>query len=239
MHIYVVNLDRSEDRLREFRRVNSHMPGIQRFSAVDGATIDRGALVDANTISAELRYTNGALGCALSHIFFWEAAMAEKEEITVCEDDAIFHHRFLELAPRLIASLPSDWGLVMWGWNFDSILWLDLMPGISPCLATFDQDQMRKAADDYQRQNLSPFLFPLLRSYGTVCYTVSPTGAKRLLENGLPLRPFTLPFPTINPQFPNNGIDIVMNSLYSSIHAYVSFPPLVITKNDHGVSTVR
>ena len=219
--------------------MNSHMPDIQRFSAIDGSSLDRHALVDQRTIEPELPYTDGALGCALSHIFFWEAARDEKAEITVCEDDAIFNESFLEQAPKLIRSLPTDWDLVMWGWNFDSILWFDLMPGISPCLAVFDQEQMRKGVQDFQNRRFSPQLFRLLRAFGTVCYTVSATGARKLLQKGLPLRPFTVSFPSINPQFPNNGIDIVMNDIYPTLQAYVSFPPLVITKNEHAASTVR
>jgi GR25 family glycosyltransferase involved in LPS biosynthesis len=239
MYIYVINLDRCEDRMAEFSHANSHMPDIQRFSAIDGQTIDRQQLMEANTISADLSYTDGAIGCALSHLFFWEAADTQKSEITVCEDDAIFHQSFLETAPRLVASLPRDWDLVMWGWNFDSILLFDLLPGISPCLATFNQEQLRDAVSDFQKQSISPSLFRLLRAFGTVCYTVSAAGAHKLMEHSLPLRPLTVSFPMINPEFQNNGIDIVMNSVYPQLNAYVSFPPLVITKNEHAGSTVR
>ena len=102
MYIYVINLDSSEEKLAEFRRVNSHMRDIQRFSAVDGNTLDRQELLDRRMIEANLPYTNGALGCALSHIFFWEAATNENAEITICEDDAIFNKEFLDQAPELL-----------------------------------------------------------------------------------------------------------------------------------------
>lgn len=239
MYIYVINLDRSEDRMLEFRRANEHMPDIQRHSAVDGSTLDRNGLVQANVIAPDLAYTPGAIGCALSHIFFWEAAIAQKAEITVCEDDAIFHRSFPAAAPELLDSLPPDWDLVMWGWNFDSILLFDLMPGISPCLGTFNQAQMRGAVAQFQRANLSPQLFRLLRAFGTVCYTISERGAHKLMARCVPLRAITVDFPRINPAFPNNGIDIAMNDAYPEVNAYVSFPPLVVTKNEHEVSTVR
>ena len=64
MDIYVINLDRSTERLQEFRQTNAHMPEIKRFSAVDGSTIDRRQLVDVNVISGELPNTNGAIGSA-------------------------------------------------------------------------------------------------------------------------------------------------------------------------------
>lgn len=238
MHIYVINLDRSEDRMVEFRRTNVHMPDIQRHSAVDGYTLDRDELVRANIVAPDLAYTAGAMGCALSHIFFWEAAIAQKTQITVCEDDAIFNRSFLSLAPELLESLPSDWDLVMWGWNFDSILLFDLMPGISPCLGTFNEEQMRAALTEFQCASLSPQLFRLLRAFGTVCYTVSEAGANKLVARCVPLRPITVAFPRIHSAFPNNGIDIAMNDAYPDLNAYVSFPPLVVTKNEHAASTV-
>lgn len=239
MNIHVINLDRSPERLREFLRWNGHLPGIQRFPAIDGSTIDRQALIAAGTIAPGLKYTDGAIGCALSHLHFWEAAAASGEAITVCEDDAIFHHGFLEHAPRLLASLPEDWDLVMWGWNFDSILQFDLLPGASQCLGAFDQAKLRGALDHYQRLALTPAPFRLIRAFGTVCYTLSPAGARKLLDRCLPIRPFTIPFPMVSPKFPNNGIDIAMNREYESLNAFVSLPPLVVTANDHGSSTVR
>jgi GR25 family glycosyltransferase involved in LPS biosynthesis len=238
MHIYVINLDRSQDRMTEFSRINKHMPEIQRHSAADGSKLDREELVRANIIAPDLAYTPGAIGCALSHIFFWEAAVTQKTQITICEDDAIFHRTFSAAAPKLLASLPPDWDLVMWGWNFDSILMFDLMPGISQCLGTFNQELMREAANEFQSASLSPQLFRLLRGFGTVCYTISEGGAHKLMARSIPLRPITVSFPRINPAFPNNGIDIVMNDAYPELNAYVSFPPLVITKNEHEVSTV-
>jgi len=239
MDIYVINLDRSQDRMLEFRRLNSHIPGIHRFSAVDGNTIDRQYLVETNVIAQNLPYTNGAIGCALSHLFFWEAAISQKTALTVCEDDSIFHKAFAELAPSLLRTLPTHWDLVLWGWNFDSILLFDLIPGVSPCLATFNQDQMRIGAMDFQSSAISPKAFRLFRAFGTVCYTISPQGASRLLNRSLPLRPLTVSVPMINPAFPNNGIDIVMNAAYPDLNAYVSVPPLVLTKNEHSISTVQ
>jgi len=238
MHIYVINLDRSKGRMEEFQRINSHMPNIQRFSAVDGSVVDWQEMMDANAISPELSYTSGALGCAMSHIFFWEAAVAQTSDITVCEDDAIFHPAFPELAPKLISALPADWDLVLWGWNFDSILYFDLLPGVTPCVAQFNQDGLRAGVEEFRTSPVAPQLFRLLRAFGTVCYTISERGAHRLLEACLPLRPLTVSFPLVSSAFPNNGIDIAMNSQYPQLSAYVSLPPLVVTRNDHACSTV-
>jgi GR25 family glycosyltransferase involved in LPS biosynthesis len=239
VHTYVINLDRSTARLENFRRVNGHMPEIHRFSAIEGRDADRVQLVADNVMAPELCYSDGALGCALSHIFFWEAATDSGDAITVVEDDAIIHRRFNERSDSLIRALPRDWDLVMWGWNFDSILLTEILPGVSPCLSTFNQDELRVGAEHYTALDFSPQPFRLLRCFGTIGYTVSPAGARKLRERCLPLRPLTVDFPMVNPRFENNGIDIAMNAVYPSINAYACFPPMIITKNEHAGSTVQ
>src|SRR5215470_677893 len=108
MDIYVINLDRSTERLREFRSNNAHLADIKRLSAVDGGAIDRRQLVASNVISSDLPYTSGAIGNALSHISCWKLATEGTSPITVCEDDAILHSTFSDQVPRLMASVPRD-----------------------------------------------------------------------------------------------------------------------------------
>jgi GR25 family glycosyltransferase involved in LPS biosynthesis len=239
VQIHLINLDRRVDRLAEFTRVNAHVAAIERVAAVDGSTVDRQRLVDSGTIASDLAYTQGAIGCALSHMGLWRKAVAHAQPITIAEDDAVLHLQFDSLAVGLISTLPADWDLVLWGWNFDSILAFDLLPGISPCVARFDQNQLRNATAKFQTRALSPRAYRLLRAFGSVCYSVSPAGANKLLTQSLPIRPMTVAFPTVDPAFPNLGIDIVMNAAYSHIAAFVSFPPLVVTCNDRAISTVQ
>jgi glycosyl transferase, family 25 len=239
MRICVINLDRSADRLAEFGRVNAHLHTVERVAAIDGSTIDQQQLINTGTIAADLAYTPGALGCAVSHVMLWKMAAAGDEPITIVEDDAIFNSQFAALAKDMIATLPADWDLVLWGWNFDSILCFDLLPGISPCVARFNQDQLRSATTKFQSRALNPRAYRLLRAFGSVCYSVSPSGASKLMAQSLPIRPMTVAFPTVDPQFPNHGIDIVMNAAYPNLSAFVSFPPLVVTRNDSAASTVH
>jgi GR25 family glycosyltransferase involved in LPS biosynthesis len=180
VHIYVINLDRSIGRLEQFRRSNQHMPEIHRFSAIEGASVDRLQLIGDKVITSDLQYSDGALGCALSHIFFWDAAAESGEAITVVEDDAIIHHRFSEQSAMLMRGLPSDWDLIMWGWNFDSILLTEILPGVSPCLSTFNQDALRASVARYTTLEFSPQPFRLLRCFGSIAYTISAGGARKL-----------------------------------------------------------
>jgi len=179
------------------------------------------------------------LGCAFSHLGQWELASKEENPITLAEDDAIFHKKFELLASKVVASLPADWDIIQWGWNFDSILAFDLLPGVSSCVSAFDQVGLRDNVSAYQTLALNPVPYRLQRSLGTVCQSVSPAGAARLLRHCLPIRPMETFYPLLNRTLPNTGIDNMMNELYSKINAYVCIPPLVITTNELTLSTVQ
>ena len=240
MDIRVINLDRSTDRLLTFETLNTH-PNLKflRFPAIDGKDLARGPLIDRGIIAADLSYSDGALGCALSHLGLWDLAIEQSQTLTVCEDDAIFNRGFEAAAESLIKGLPGDWHMILWGWNFDSVLLFDMIPGVSPCLGVFNQHRMRMGIDAYQSARLTPRPFRLVRAFGTVGYTVSPMGARAMKQHCLPLRNLEVFFPGLERVLPNTGIDIMLNEAYPRINAYVSFPPLIITKNLHGVSTVQ
>lgn len=240
MDIRVINLDRSKDRLLTFETLNSHLNlKFLPFSAVDGKEVARGPLVDRGIITADLCYGDGALGCALSHLALWDLAIEQKQSLTVCEDDAIFNRGFEVAAESLIKALPGEWHMILWGWNFDSVLLFDMLPGVSPCLGIFNQARMRMGIDAYQSASLMPRPFRLVRAFGTVGYSVSPTGAQALKQHCLPFRNMDIFFPGLERSVPNRDLGIMVNDAYPRIHAYVSFPPLIITRNLHSISTVQ
>ena len=240
MQTWVINLDRNPDRREEFARRNAGITTVTRFAAIDGQTLDRADLIARGVIDPALTtYTPGAFGCALSHAALWQHCIALGQPITVCEDDAVLHGQFAALSDAAVGQLGGDFDLVMWGWNFDSWLAIDLLPGVSPALVTFDQGRMRAALDVYQRTPVQPQLLPLLRSFGTPCYTISPRGATNLLRASFPLTPFEVFFPGLNRSIPNNGIDMPMNRCYPSLRALAAFPPLALTTNFRERSTIQ
>jgi GR25 family glycosyltransferase involved in LPS biosynthesis len=239
--IHLINLDRSQDRLAEFQRVNGQTANVSRFCAVDGRTLDVASLVANGTIeqAATANYSPGAIGAALSHMALWDKAIEDGIPLTVCEDDAIFHSEFERRSEAVIATLPPDWDLISWGWNFDANLLIDFMPGISPCLCSFDQGALVAHAHDFKTRDIRAQAFPLLRSFGIPCYSISPRGAQLLKKACFPIRATQIFFPGINRHIPNCGIDVAMNDAYPKMKSYVAFPPLVITKNEQHRSTIQ
>jgi GR25 family glycosyltransferase involved in LPS biosynthesis len=216
------------------------MDRVIRWPAVDGSRLDRQALLARNLVDPEIlgRYTPGALGNALSHIALWDEAIERQSAMTICEDDAIFNRGFRAASRSALEALPKTWDLILWGWNFDSHLTFEILPGVSHCSAAFDQEAMRAGVERFVSETFEPRVFRMLKACGTVCYTVSAKGAPRLRRHAVPLRPMEVHFPGLGRTLPNGAIDIVLSALYPSIEAYVSVPPLVITKNEHTISTI-
>lgn len=247
MRVHFINLDRSKDRLEEFTRTNRHLSELSRFSAVDGRSLDLAALAKNGVVTADIltNYTLGGVGCVMSNLALWDMAITTGQSVTICDDDAIFNRGFDQAAEEVMRSLPAGWDFVLWGWNFDLFMFYEMLPGVSGCLAQFEQDRMRAAAGAFQELPLSPRPFKLIWAFGIPCYTVSAKGARALRNGLMPFRPMMLSCPEgirAPPQMPYYrvlGIDGALNSIYRHMDAYVCIPPLVIAKNEHAASTIQ
>jgi glycosyl transferase family 25 len=234
--IYVINLDRDHERMQLFSETNGHLVEFVRFSAVDGRATDRGALQQEGIIKADLTYNNGQLGCALSHIALWRLAVAENRVITVAEDDVILARDFARAHEAFVERLPADWSIVLWGWNFDRSVWAEIPEGVAKSTLQFDQDALREHIEVFRQSEVAHAPIRLRHAFGTMAYTVSPAGARSLLEMCLPLGRRFISFEGFGIGIPNNGIDCMMNTAYSKLKAYVCMPPLAVSENRQDIS---
>ena len=238
--IFVINLDTSKDRLAAFAATNQHLT-FERFAAVDGHALDLGDLQHRGLIEpgAETVFSRSDLGCAMSHRALWEIAAGRTAPTTIFEDDAIAHQQFETLADRVITTLPSGWTIVMWGWNFDGAIMFDFLPGVSHCRAIFDQAGLRRGLKNYQALPIAPVAYRLGGCFGTVGYTVSPSGAETLAATIFPIRRSTVLCPQADRPFQVFALDIAFHAVFALRNAYVSIPPLVVTSNYHEASTIQ
>jgi glycosyl transferase family 25 len=247
MRVHLINLERNPERLAEFKATNGHLGDLARVPAVDGEKLDLAALEREGLVSADVlkTYTMGAVGLALTHFKLWESAIASGDMVTIAEDDAIFNRNFETYADEVVKTLPTDWDMIVWGFNFDLFLCFDMLPGVSTCLAQFEQDRLRQGIEAFQSQSLDPRAFRLGWAFGTPCYTISPKGAQALRGKCAPLRPRLLSFPLgrrvapFSAHYRTVGIDVLMNLFYGQLDTFVCIPPLVVTKNDSSKSTVQ
>ena len=234
MTTHVISLQRTPQRFAEFRSRNSHLKDYRIFPAIDGSTVDLGQLQSEGYLDNTLTYSLGAIGNALSHIKLWELASAGGEVLTIVEDDSLLHHDFCAISRDVLSQMPRDWDLVIWGWNFDGAFAVDF--GLGPSQAIFDPKAMRAGMDRYLRTPVSPSLRKLIVAFGMHCYSISQNGAKKFLSIICPLR--NMRVVTSIREFDNRGLDAMMNNFYPSLSCYAAIPPVALTINDKGVSTI-
>jgi glycosyl transferase, family 25 len=241
LRVNVINLDRSGDRLTEFTAVNGHLADVARFPAIDGQRLDIASLVRRGIVTQDILdwYPIGAVGNAMSHIALWDRAIESGQNLTISEDDAIFNARFDICSAETLERLPAEWDLILWGWHFDFFLCFEMLPGVSHCLAQFEQDRMRSNSQCFQGQYVFARPFKLLWAFGLPSYTISPKGARFLKSKlTLPL-PQGLSTPDHTLSVATRGLDSTLNTVYRDLCAFVCFPPLVINKIELSKSTVQ
>jgi GR25 family glycosyltransferase involved in LPS biosynthesis len=228
MPINVINLDRSADRWRTFKTRNAHLRDVIRFSAFDGRGLDRQTLIDDGVILDDCDYTPGALGCALSHITLWKAAVTQGVRLTVFEDDVVVAHRFEENAGKLATSIRDGWDFIQWGYVFDPLFaWADFGTAKAK-LQFYDFRFSGPQKLLFQSANLTPSAVRLVHSFGTQGYSVSPRGAQILLKHCVPLRKRLIAFPNTSIVNTDTGIDVAMCAAYAEMRAFMCLPPMVI-----------
>jgi GR25 family glycosyltransferase involved in LPS biosynthesis len=239
VEVLYFNLERRPDRNDAFLRANAGRASFRRLGAVDGRLVRPADLAARGLAAGPLpAFTPGALGCALSHHSAWELCAAGPAPITVAEDDAVLNRHFAARAPALLAGLTPDWDLVLWGWNFDSILHVALLGGLKESVAQFDPSPLRERLHAFGELDYPVLPLRLLGAFGTLCYSVSPKGARRLLACCFPLRDGATYVPGLKRRVQHLGIDVVMNGHYRELEAYVAFPPLAWSENEQAASDV-
>ncbi len=116
----VISLDRTPERWAAFQAAHAGLT-YTRFPAVDGERLDRDMLVAKGLMQADLGYSAAASGCALSHAALWRRSVETQAPLTICEDDARLRPDFASAAEAALATTPEA-DIVLWGWNFDSVL---------------------------------------------------------------------------------------------------------------------
>jgi glycosyl transferase, family 25 len=231
--IHVINLARDTQRRAAFEERNPHVP-FQFFDGVDGHALTPADIEASGLFEPEMRqqYDARAYGCAMSHWHLWQKAAASREPTTIAEVDAVFRRDFTERSSGVLAALAPDWDVVLWGWNFDSVLDVRPMGGVSPVVMLFDQDQLRTSLDDFQRMHAPVMPFKLVKAFGTLAYTLSPRGAARMLELCFPQKDVSVHIPAYNKHLINVGLDVSANLAYERMESFVCFPPLAVSPNE-------
>lgn len=117
LRIYVINLDRSKERLTEItRQLNELGLQFERISAIDGKLANDTQRACINEQAYQKKHGKqslpGELGCYLSHVKAIQTFLNTNDEFAlILEDDAVFGADFVQVITRLLAN-SARWDMV-------------------------------------------------------------------------------------------------------------------------------
>lgn len=159
MHIFIINLDRSADRLQEqYRQFDALGLTFERLPAVSVQDIDP-KFYQARLTQSQRLMKQSEVACLLSHKLAWEQVVAKNEPCVILEDDAVLVKDFSRLLKGIEQQQPQG-----------DLINLEVH-GKQKIVGTGTH-----LVDEYQ-------MLPLfLDKSGTGGYILYPTGAKKLLD---------------------------------------------------------
>lgn len=248
LRVFVINLDRSPERLQRFLADNT-MPGLEfvRVVGIEGQKLDRSDLARRNIIAADLLYSNNSVGCSLSHLNCWQQIIKEGKTAVVCEDDAILRKDFVSMHRHFREAVEQQ-DIVFWSYSFGLHMAYDV-PGLGEFNVVSDEkylDSQERVAH-FQATTTPTTLYRPKRIWGLACYTITPKGAEKLLKIVLPLRNGKIDVTyrsglwtdPVSCSFPNMSLDTDVGLIHiDKIMARVAVPPIAVHRVLDNVSTI-
>lgn len=237
MKKFFISLDRTPERTERFLTANAHIQDFIRAPGIDGSLLNIDDLRGKGFVQESCEFTQGAVGSGLTHVALWGSVAQTGIPAHIFEDDAFLCGNFEQESRRIIAGLPDDWDIILWGNNSDTVLQFDLLPGITQCIATFSQDSVRAGIHSFREMNVSSLPFRLDHTFGICGYAISPLGAEKMIKRCLPMQTINITYPSLNNRIiPASSIDHLMNLHYREMKAYTCLPPLCLTDNQSAQS---
>jgi len=228
MDIFVISLKKSGRRL-DFDKLNKNIINYTYFDAINGNNVNlQSDIIKQNTFG----YSNGAIGCAMSHLCMWEKCIELNRPIVIMEDDAFVSDEFNKHLDMVTKMLPNNWHILQLCYNCDSILSFS-NTNFEKTISLFNKTKFDdKDILEFQKSQIYPTIAKLNMSFGAGCYAITPDGARVLKRECFPLDNRIINIPFIG-NIKAYTIDCMMNDVYRKINAYVCPIPFVMTKHLH------
>lgn len=247
--IYLINLPRQTERLETFKINNAFLKEhINVFPAYEGIRLARRQLIMDGLITEKNNYKARALGILKSHYELWKIAADSEHGITIMEDDVIIHPDFIKESTKVTNS-DHQHDIIAWGYNIDWPIRLQNAKGLPSSLISYlvqvgktefaAINQIGSYGDKidkkvYLSQSITPDLIACKMFAGLPCYSITPKGAKALLEQ-FPIDCYNIRFygtlSAINYEY---GIDITLEYLTRDMNVVLSSPFLAYSENIKG-----
>jgi GR25 family glycosyltransferase involved in LPS biosynthesis len=228
-HIYVVHLQRSVERKTIFQRNNdTFLPSYTFFDAVDGQLLNIENLPSSIFKKGSQKYSNGAIGCAMTHLSLWKKCIELNEPMLILEDDAIVSHDFKNHLKNVYNMLPIDFDILQLSYNCDSLISF-ANTNFETCNAMFGQTKITKIdIQNFVQSTIHPSVAKLFHSFGSSAYIISPKCAQKLINRCFPLDNEIVSIPFLG-NIPCYTIDCKLNAIYKELNAFICVTPFIIT----------
>ncbi len=207
-------------------------PHLTEICYIDGKTAS--SLHEHNALATILAAENPPrlsmhdLTQAIIHKELWNEAVTNNVDYTIAQDNAVLHQDFVAQSNQILKNLPPAWDIILWGWMFDSILHVDLLADLKRCLIYSDKFSLAQRHEEFQQSKSTGIALRLQNALGIFAYTISSSGAAKLMQLCFPLAAHTVELPGLDKPLDNTRLDIEMNRHYELINAYVCCSPLAI-----------
>ena len=229
---FVISLERTPHRLTDFRRWNAAADlEIEVFNAVDGRTLDIGAVDPAILKPGTTCYKAGSVGSAMSHRALWQRCAAGEKPFLIFEDDAAIRGDVRDVLPALVDGLEPSWELFLLGYNTDVLVEVAMADDLNMRLGFSNRYPEPADLARFTAGRSAVGVGRLTLFFGLCGYLISPAGARSLLIKCFPLELRTLQVAASGVKLATNTLDIRIDTHLPFVRAYACVPPLVMPDN--------
>ena len=234
-HLSIITLRRTPQRLKWFLECNAKALenwNVHIIEGVDGVT-HRNIFERSRIISNEIleRWSDGAIGSALSHMKCWRKCIQIGRPMIIAEDDTILATKLKETLEFLLQAKNQDPSFLLLGWNMDSLLQAEILTGlgvISLFEPAYPNERELKRIVNYKTERR---ICKLKRCFGLPAYRVTQA-LQYLLKKLNPLVSERIIMGRGIPTHYSETLDGALNNQYQSIGAEIVFPPLALALNN-------
>jgi len=224
---YVINLKRSQDRKKDFDKLNSKYIDYEYYEAIDGKELKE---VSHSIVAPGSIFTKPFVGSAMSHLELWKKCIEMKEPIIIMEDDAFVSCDFKKHLNDILDKLPKEWDFLSLTFNSDSLLQYSYTNYDKACCIFEGKKFGLNEIIKFQNEKIHPTVCKLHMLFGIGCYVITPKCAKKLIQECFPMENTRLFIP-MKGYVKSYSLDIIMNNVYPHINAFVCPVPFVMTKH--------
>tara|TARA_B100000674_G_scaffold382195_2_gene325125 strand:+ start:1471 stop:2241 length:771 start_codon:yes stop_codon:yes gene_type:complete len=243
--LLVISLKRTPERLKAFYDFNKNSLVDWKVDVIHG--IDGFGQEQINqqsrwvSASAREHWTKGAIGSALSHIKAWRRCIELNQEVIIVEDDTILAMNLKSKLEdlKLIGNAANHSSFVLLGWNTDSVLQAELLPGLEMISLFEPIYPNHQQIEQIINSDRKPHLCNLNVCFGLPAYWINPKTANELLDTCMPLKTENNNMTRGIPQHFLVTLDGMLTNRYKEINAKVTIPPLALALNDQSTSLTK